>query len=121
MTGPNADYVDSVYESGYQGWLDIPGYDGGRPLPYPGYLHSIDFNIVGEEQEFCEFPYLSGGIVFVNCGWYELADVNISLYVIMDSEGALYSMMAWASDSDGDGYEVPVHYSAGGGSFTTLR
>ena len=50
------------------------------------------------------------------------SQVDIQLYVILNSEGALYSMHAWASDSDGDGYEVPVYYSAGvpDGPFYTL-
>lgn len=49
--------------------------------------------------------------------------VSILLYVVLDSEGALYSMTAWALDSDGDGYEVAVYYSAAGrldGTFITL-
>ena len=31
--------------SAYCGWLEIPGFDGGPPLPYPGYSHSFDFTI----------------------------------------------------------------------------
>lgn len=48
--------------------------------------------------------------------------MDISLYVVLNSKGALYSMMAWTYDSDGDSYEVPVYYSAGepDGLFYTL-
>ena len=40
--------------------------------------------------------------------------MDISLYVVLNSEGVLESMHAWAVDSDGDVYEVTVYYSAGG-------
>lgn len=48
--------------------------------------------------------------------------MDISLYVVLNSKSALYSMMAWAYDSDGEGYEVPVYYSDVGrdGLFYTL-
>ena len=104
-------------EAPNQGWLEIPGYDGGPPLPYPGYLHSFEFKITGEK--FFDFR-IWGGVGGIIIGTEKVSEVNISLYVVLNSEGALYSMHAWASDSDGDGYEVPVYYSAGGDSFITL-
>ncbi len=104
-------------EAPNQSWLDIPGYDGGTPLPYPGYLHSFDFKITGEK--FFDVR-IWGGVGGIIIGTEKVSEVNISLYVVLDSKGALYSMTAWASDSDGDGYEVPIYYSAGGDSFITL-
>ena len=100
-----------------QGWLDIPGYDGsGIPIPYPGYLHSFDYKIDGERDRFIPFaspPGFIGPVVF--------ARVRVSLYVVLNSEGTLESMNAWVDDG-GDGYEVPVYYSAGGpdGPFYTF-
>ena len=46
------------------------------------------------------------------CGWLDIPGYDV----------ALYSMTAWASDSDDDGYEVSVYYSAGGsdGPFVSL-
>ncbi len=38
----------AAIRSGYQDWLSIPGFDGGPPLPYSGYLHSFDFTIKGQ-------------------------------------------------------------------------
>ncbi len=38
-------------EAPNQGWLEIPGYDGGPPLPYPGYSHSFDFVVEGLKLE----------------------------------------------------------------------
>ena len=90
----------------------------GRLFHYPGYNQNnpaFSFNIAGQYLALWATP--DGE--FVNY-WQTLADVDISLYVILNSQGALYSMMAWAYDSDGDGYEVPIYYSAGGGSFSTL-
>lgn len=66
---------------------------------------------------------LLGGTGGVNEVFISDVQVDISLYVVLNSEGALYSMMAWAFDSDGDGYEVLVYYSAAGGldgTFITL-
>ena len=92
---------------------------GGPPLPYPGYnqyVPAFQFNIAGQYYYLESSP---DGLTHWGT-WVSPASVDISLYVIVDSNGALYSMLAWAYDSDGDGYEVPVYYSAGGGSFTTL-
>ena len=36
LTGEGSNDVDAPYESDYCGWLDIPGYDGGPPLPLSG-------------------------------------------------------------------------------------
>ncbi len=96
-------------EAPNQGWLEIPGYDGGPPLPYPGYSHSFDYAIYGEQQAFVPLAPSSFRPVLV-----AISQVSISLYVILNSNGSLHSMHAWASDSDGDGYEVPVYYSPGG-------
>lgn len=59
---------------------------------------------------------------FGACPQLTLTEVNISLYVVFNSKRALYSMTAWDSGSDGDGYKVPVYYSADGsdGPFYTL-
>ncbi len=92
-----------------QGWLSIPGFDGGPPLPYPGYLHSFDFTVKGEQYwgiPLGDPPSIPTPVA--------ISQVSISLYVILNSNGSLHSMMAWAYDSDGDGYEVPVYYSPGG-------
>lgn len=118
LTGSSSDDVDSPYESDYCDWLSIPGFDGVSLLPYPGYLHSFDFKITGQ-IEYWEGVGSFDVPIFLNY-WATEADVSISLYVILDSSGALYSMMTWASDSGGDGYKVPVYYSAGGNSFVTL-
>ena len=92
-----------------QGWLDIPGYDGsGIPIPYSGYVHSFDYIIKGEQSLIVAFGG-SGGLLPV-----AISSVEISLYVVLNSEGTLESMSAWAVDSDGDSYEVPVYYSGGG-------
>ncbi len=106
-------------DSDYCDWLSIPGYDGGTPLPYPGYNQynpAFQFNIAGQYwyEEWSPDGLTPWGY------WSTRASVDISLYVIVNSNGALYSMLAWAYDTDGDGYEVPVYYSAGGGSFETL-
>ena len=93
-------------------WLEIPGFDGGPPLPYPGYSHSFDFIIKGLEFEGI-FPY--GGPPPHDLVSSVASSVSVQLYVEVDSEGALESMSAWAVDSDGDSYEVSVYYSAGGG------
>ena len=86
-------------------WLSIPGFDGGTPLPYPGYLHSVGFIVKGEY-----FKYVSWeGISYTTS-----SQVVISLYVTLNSKGALKSMSAYAYDSDGDFYEIPLYYSAGG-------
>ena len=86
-------------------WLSIPGFDGGPPLPYPGYLHSVGFIVKGEYPRHVSWE----GISYV-----AYSQVSISLYVVLNSNGSLHSMHAWASDSDGDGYEVPLYYSPGG-------
>ena len=101
--------------SDYCDWLSIPGFDGGPPLPYPGYNQyssAFEFTIKGLEFEGI-FPYsgppphdLVHGVA---------SSVVVQLYVDVNSEGALESMSAWAVDSDGDSYEVSVYYSAGGG------
>ena len=113
-------------EAPNQGWLDIPGYDGsGIPLPYVGYVHSFSFEITGEN-------ILTGGFIpVVPLGGRPPgldvvvstveAKVQISLYVVLNSEGVLDSMYAYAYDSDGDFYEVPVYYSAGGRNFETFE
>ena len=44
----------------YCGWLSIPGFDGGPPLPYPGYSHSFDF--VVEWLEFLGFFPFGGPV-----------------------------------------------------------
>ena len=121
LTGPNA--WDSTHSdpgelssSSPYPWLAIPGFDGGPPVPYSGYLHSMDYKVKGQELK----PILSPNGVYIGSYHSTLAFVNVTLYVVLNSNGSLYSMHAWASDSDGDGYEVSVYYSAGGGSFTTL-
>lgn len=67
------------------GWI-FRGYDGGPPLPYPGYLHSFEFTI----KDTCQVglvhsapPVIIGGYV----QWDAVAHVDVSLYVILDSEG----------------------------------
>ena len=103
--------------SKYCGWLEIPGYDGGPPLPYPGYLHSFDYTVKALKAVESTYIPLSGPPPAPPAFWfveYETFEVDIPLYVVLNSEGTLYSMNAWASDSDGNGYEVPVYYSAGG-------
>ena len=100
--------------SDYCGWLTIPGFDGGPPLPYPGYDHytpAFDFTVEGLELD-----------SFVPLGGFPIQDVHgvassaaVQLYVILNDEGALESMNAWVVDSDGDSYEVSIYYSAGGG------
>ena len=97
-------------KSDYCDWLSIPGYDGGPPLPYPGYLHSFDFIVKGLQH---------GGVVPLGDPDFRLipvaiSQVSISLYVTVNSEGALESMSAYAYDSNGDFYEVPLYYSPGG-------
>ena len=42
------------------------------------------------------------------------SSVSVQLYVVLNSNGSLRSMNAWAVDSDGDNYEIPVYYSPGG-------
>ena len=121
LTGEGSNDVDAPYESAYCDWLSIPGFDGGPPLPYPGYNQynpAFSFNIAGQKEYWEDLGSLDFPEIFYY--WATEAHVDISLYVILNSEGALYSMMAWAYDSDGDGYEVPIYYSAGGGSFSTL-
>ena len=99
----------SLY-SEYCGWLEIPGFDGGPPLPYPGYSHSFDFVVKG--LEFHGFVPLGG---FPVEEVHSVASsVSVQLYVDVNSEGALESMSAWAVDSDGGSYEVCVYYSPGG-------
>ena len=103
----------SLY-SDYCGWLSIPGFDGGPPLPYPGYDHytpAFDFIVEGLELS-----------AFVPLAPFPIQEVHsvassaaVQLYVILNDEGALESMNAWVVDSDGDSYEVSVYYSAGGG------
>ncbi len=42
------------------------------------------------------------------------SSVSVQLYVIVDDEGALESMSAWAVDSGGGSYEVSVYYFSWG-------
>ena len=119
LTGEGSNDADAPYVSDYCGWLSIPGFDGGPPLPYPGYNQynpAFQFNIAGQYYYLESSP---DGLTYWG-HWSTRASVDISLYVIVDSNGALYSMLAWAYDSDGDGYEVPVYYSAGGGADGTF-
>ena len=97
--------------SDYYGWLSIPGFDGGPPLPYPGYSHSFDFVVEGLEFEGI-FPY--GGPPPHDLVLSVASSVSVQLYVEVNSNGSLRSMNAWAVDSDGDDYEIPVYYSPGG-------
>ena len=99
----------SLY-SDYCGWLSIPGFDGGPPLPYPGYSHSFDFVVEGLELD--SFVPL-GGFPIQNVHGVA-SSVSVQLYVEVNSNGSLRSMNAWAVDSDGDNYEIPLYYSPGG-------
>ena len=66
------------------------------------FLVSI-LRVAGQQADYCfidDFPAF--------CSYFTLADVNISIYVVLDSKGTLYSMTAWAYDSDGDSYKVPI-------------
>ena len=96
--------------------MSIPGFDGSG-IPYPGYPHSFDFVVEGLEFEGI-FPY---GAPRADVVHSVASSVAVQLYVIVDDEGALESMNAWAVDSDGDVYEVPVYYSAGGPNFETFE
>ena len=99
----------SLY-SDYCNWLSIPGFDGGPPLPYPGYSHSFDFIVKG--LEFLGFfPALLPDLDRVHS---VASSVSVQLYVELNSNGSLRSMSAWAVDSGGGSYEVPVYYSPGG-------
>ena len=49
LTGPNTWDDQPDYVSGTFPWLAIPGFDGGPPAPYLGYLPSIDYTIEGQE------------------------------------------------------------------------
>ena len=108
----------ATLRSKYCDWLEIAGFDGGPPLPYPGYVHSFDFTIEGLELHsivpLSPFPIQDVHSV--------VSSVSVQLYVEVNSNGSLRSMSAWAVDSDGDSYEIPVYYSAGGwdGPFYTL-
>ena len=115
---PRSDTLES--EAPNQGWLKIPGFDGGPPLPYPGYLHSFDYTVKALKTVDIELHPFGGPPPLVGFVEFETYKVDISLYVVLNSNGSLYSMHAWASDSDGNGYEVPVYYSAGGRNFETL-
>lgn len=80
---PRNDTLES--EAPNQGWLEIPGYDGGPPLPYPGYVHSFDYTIKALKAVEVRFIPLASpsrppfsGFWFVE---YETFEVDISLYV----------------------------------------
>ncbi len=106
---PRSDTLES--EAPNQGWLEIPGFDGGPPLPYPGYVHSFDYTVKALKTKELTLVPLGGpppAFWFVE---YETYKVDISLYVVLNSNGSLYSMNAWAYDSDGNSYAVPVCYS----------
>ena len=96
--------------SDHCGWLEIPGFDGGPPLPYPGYSHSFDFTVKGFEF----LGFFSAILPDFDLIHSLASSVSVQLYVDVDSEGALESMSAWAVDSGGGSYEVPVYYSPGG-------
>ena len=53
-----------------QDWLSIPGFDGETPLPYSGYLHSIEFKITGEIKQWCP-PVLCCGC-YCRRGYFSL-------------------------------------------------
>lgn len=110
-------------------WLSIPGFDGGPPLPYPGYNQNnpaFEFTVKGLKYHSHDIDHDFTGMIppFPSTGWirFDVFEVDISLYVTVNSNGSLRSMSAYASDSDGDSYEIPVYYSAGGwgGSFETF-
>ena len=99
-----------------QDWLSIPGFDGGPPLPYPGYVHSFNYTVKALKAVDVILVPFSGGppIPPPPAFWfveYEVHKVDISLYVVLNSNGSLRSMHASAYDSDGNSYAVPVCYS----------
>ena len=108
-------------EAPNQGWLEIPGFDGGPPLPYPGYVHSFDYMVKALKTVDIQLHPLGGSPPLVGFIKWETFWVDISLYVTVNSNGSLRSMYAYAYDSDGDFYEVPVYYSAGGRNFETFE
>ncbi len=104
-----------------QGWMEIPGFDGGPPLPYPGYVHSFDYTVKALKTVDIQLHPLGAPPPLVGFIKWETFWVDISLYVVLNSEGTLESMYAYAYDSDGDFYEIPVYYSAGGRNFETFE
>ena len=105
-------WVESArLRSSYCDWLEIPGFDGSTSTAPIG-SHSFDFTIDSLEILPSGFDLLDGVV----------SSVSVSLYVDVNSNGSLRSMSAYAYDSDGDSYEIPVYYSAGGwgGSFGTF-
>ena len=108
-------YGESLY-SDYCDWLEIPGFDGSTSTAPIG-SHSFDFTIVGYR-----LVSVYGGLTDpIDVVHDDDVDVDISIYVTVNSEGALESMSAYAYDSDGDFYEVALYYSAGGGADGTFR
>ena len=97
-----------------QDWLSIPGFDGGPPLPYPGYGHSFNYTVKALKAVDLQLIPLGGSPPLVGFIKWETFWVDISLYVTVNSNGSLRSMSAYAYDSDGDFYEVPLYYSPGG-------
>ena len=106
---------ESLY-SNYCDWLSIPGFDGSTSTAPIG-SHSFDFTIKGHRRV-AVYGALGNPITEV---YDDDVDVDISIYVTVNSEGALESMSAYAYDSDGDFYEVALYYSAGGGADGTFR
>ena len=103
-------------DSDYCDWLEIPGFDGSTSTAPIG-SHSFDFTIVG--WRLIEvWGALDNPITEV---YDDDVDVDVSIYVTVNSEGALESMSAYAYDSDGDFYEVALYYSAAGGADGTFR
>ena len=107
----------ATLRSVYCDWLDIPGYDGSG-IPYPGYPHSFDFVVEGVKFH----GFVRYGNPRFDLVTSLVSSVSVQLYVEVNGNGSLRSMNAWAVDSDGDSYEVPVYYSAGGweGVFETF-
>ena len=107
--------------SDYCDWLSIPGFDGSTSTAPIG-SHSFDFTVKALKTVVIQLHPLGTPPPLVGFIKWETFWVDISLYVTVNSNGSLRSMYAYAYDGDGDFYEIPVYYSAGGwgGSFETF-
>lgn len=94
--------TNTTLYSDYCDWLSIPGYDQYSP--------AFEFTIKGLELHgFVPLAPLPGEQVHSVA-----SSVSVQLYVEVNSNGSLRSMNAWAVDSDGDSYKIPLYYSPGG-------